>query len=77
MILNTHRRINAAANKETIVETKTYDGCSSIPHQATNTSTKQHIYKVLNKNLQLLKDDDEEEGERTVKLSSCGLGLVY
>ena len=63
--------------KETIVETNAYDGCSSIPHQATNTSTERHIYKVLNKNLQLLKDDDEEEGERTVKLSSCGLGLVY
>ena len=62
--------------KETIVETKTYDGCSSIPHQATNTSTEQHVYKVLDKNLQLLEDDDdEEEGERTVKLSS--FGLVY
>lgn len=44
----TKRRCCEYDHQEIFVETKTYDGCSSSPHRATNTfSTEQHSCKIF------------------------------
>ena len=41
------RRCCEYDHQEILVETKTYDGCSSPPHRATNTSTEQHSCNIF------------------------------
>ena len=67
----TKRRCCEYDHQEILVETKTYDGCSSSPHRATNTSTEQHSCKIFGEGVDgetfsfwfsILRTNESEEG---------------